>query len=79
MTSAQEASAINRRKEIYETLHPEAQHGGHQGPSGTFCHMATESFSEATAKATGRSERMIRAAATRGEALGDDLDELRAI
>ena len=80
LTSAQEASAINRRKEIYEVLHPETK----AGLSGALARWdenavassATASFTAATAKATGRAKRTIRDAAARGNRLGDDLKDV---
>ena len=69
----QEARAIYRRKEIYEALHPETKHGGDRRSearsSGTDCHLKNDRFTAATAKATGKAERTIRAAAQRGAAL----------
>jgi ParB family transcriptional regulator, chromosome partitioning protein len=74
LTPAQEASAIFRRKAIYEELHPETKHGGNVGgPSGQFVRTAKADFASATADATGKDERTVRRAAARGEALGDDL------
>lgn len=62
-TPAQEASAIFRRKAIYEELHPETKHGGNSGgPSGQFVHTAKADFASATADATGKDERTIRRA-----------------
>ncbi len=74
LTPAQEASAIFRRKAIYEELHPETKHGGDR-KSDQVDNLATRSerFTSATADATGKDERTIRRAAARGEALGDDL------
>ncbi len=66
-------AAIARRKAIYEQLHPETKHGGNAGgPSGKFCHTDNASFVGATSDATGKAERTVRLAQTRGEALGDD-------
>lgn len=73
-SASQEASAIFRRKAIYEELHPETKHGGNAGgPCGQFVHTAKADFASATADATGKDERTVRRAVARGEALGDDL------
>jgi ParB-like chromosome segregation protein Spo0J len=74
LTPAQEASAISRRKAIYEELHPETKHGGDR-KSDQVANSATR-FTEATADATGKAERTIRQAAARGEVLGDDLNDI---
>ena len=76
LTPAQEALAIARRKVIYETLYPETKHGGNKGPCAQFAHTDRDSFSDATANATGKDASTIRRAAARGEALGDDLDSI---
>lgn len=77
LSPAQEAFSISRRKEIYELLYPETRHGGNTGgPSGEFRHSDTISFTNATAKATGKAERTIRQAATRGKRLGVELKEI---
>ncbi len=65
---------LSSRAQIYEAPHPETKHGGNAGgPSGQFGHTATERFTAATSEATGKDERTVRRAATRGEALGEDL------
>ena len=56
-TPAQEASAIFRRKAIYEELHPDTRHGANQHTRGD-CNLQTPSFVEATASATGKDERL---------------------
>jgi ParB family chromosome partitioning protein len=70
---AQEASAIFRRKAIYEELHPETKHGANQHTRGVD-NLATpaDRFTSVTADATGKDERTIRRAAARGEAVGDE-------
>ncbi|CAN2533045.1 hypothetical+protein [Methylocapsa aurea] len=77
MTPAQEASAIFRRKRIYEELHPETKHGGDR-KSDQVDNLSTRSerFTAATSEATGKDERTIRRAAARGEALGADLKSI---
>jgi ParB family transcriptional regulator, chromosome partitioning protein len=78
-TVAQEASAIFRRKAIYEELHPETKAGVAQsiGMNKAIGRDVTDNlsatFASATADARGKDERTIRRAAARGEALGDDL------
>jgi hypothetical protein len=69
LTSAQEASAVFRRKAIYETIHPETKHGGDR-KSDQVANSATR-FTQATSDATGKAERTIRQAAARGEAIGE--------
>ncbi|WP_296708997.1 hypothetical protein [Rhodoblastus sp.] len=76
LTPAQEAGAISRRKAIYEELHPETKRGGNFGPNGQFVRTAEETFTSATADATGRTDRDVRRAAALGEALGDDLNDI---
>jgi ParB family chromosome partitioning protein len=74
IVAAQEASAIFRRKAIYEELHPETK-AGTAGATSRWGGKddATANFAAATADATGKAERTVRLAAARGEALGDDL------
>lgn len=71
------AAAIGRRKAIYEQLHPETMAGAAQAAAmnaaqgrgrRSGAHVAT--FTKATADATGRSERSIQKAATRGKKMG---------
>lgn len=74
---AERASAIARRKAIYEALHPATKHGGarqQEGSSrqiGDLSEENSERFTEATAKAVGQSERSIQREAARGEAIGE--------
>jgi hypothetical protein len=64
-------------KAIYEELDPETKHGSNQdGPYPQFGETETGRFTAATAFATGKPERNIRRAAARGEALGDDLNDI---
>ena len=71
---AQEASAIFRRKAIYEELHPETKAEAFKGNRHTGS-LASENsaFTSATADTIGKSRRSVEIAAARGEALGDDL------
>lgn len=74
LTPSERALFTRRRKEIYEALYPETRHGKHgSGPSGKFCHTDAESFTAATAAATGKAERTVRLDATRGERIGEDV------
>jgi ParB family chromosome partitioning protein len=67
LTPAQEASAIFRRKAIYEELHPETKHGANQHTRGVGnSPTPPERFTSATAKATGKDESSVRRAAARG-------------
>jgi hypothetical protein len=74
LTPAQEASAVFRRKFIYEKLHPETKHGGDR--KGDQVANSATRFTSDTAEGTGKSERAIQLAAARGEALGDDLNDI---
>jgi hypothetical protein len=56
-------------------LHPETKHGGDR-KSDQVDNLATRSFADATADATGKTDRAVRMAAARGEALGDDLNDI---
>jgi hypothetical protein len=66
--------AVARRKAIYLELHPETR----AGVAGGLARQATENFSiaesfaDATAAATGRTARSVRAAAARGKKLDED-------
>ena len=76
MTPAQEASAIFRRKAIYEELHPETKATKDGGAFRGNQHSEVSdnlSFTSATSDATGKDKRSIERAHARGEALGDDL------
>jgi ParB family chromosome partitioning protein len=70
LTAAQQASAIARRKEIYEKLHPETSHGGNRKSSRQLGNLKSERFTKVTAAATGRSERDVQRLATRAEKIG---------
>ncbi len=69
---SQEASAIFRRKAIYEELHPETK-AGVAGANARWNASDNLSFASSTADATGKDKRSVERAAARGEALGDDL------
>jgi ParB-like chromosome segregation protein Spo0J len=70
LTAVQTASAISRRKEIYEILHPETAHGGDRKSSSR--QIGNLRFTKATAEATGKPERTVQRAAARGKIIGDD-------
>lgn len=76
LSAAEEAACINRRKAIYEELHPETKHGGNQSPSGKFFHTDAKSFVDETAAASGKTDRAIRMAAARGRELGQDIHRI---
>jgi len=71
LTPAQEASAIFRRKQIYEALHPETVNGENQHTRVRQIGEGSpaDRFTASTAAATGKAERNIQRAAARGEAL----------
>ena len=68
-------AAKERRKAIYEELHPETRHGGDHGNQHTGGKRQDDnlSFCQNTASATGKDRRTIERAAARGAALGEDL------
>jgi ParB family chromosome partitioning protein len=71
----EDSQAIARRKEIYEILHPEARLGG-AGTGREKVRQVGEAipadrFTLATAKATGRSERVVQRQAERGEKISE--------
>lgn len=73
LTEGEMAVQSTRRKQIYETLHPETKLGENQHTRvRQFGEPTAERFTKATADATGKSERAIQRAVQRGEALGDD-------
>jgi ParB-like nuclease domain len=81
LNASQEAVAMRRRKEIYETLHPETKAtyngGGFRGNRHTGKLVGDNlSFTSATTTATGKYRRSIERAVARAEALGDDLDDI---
>jgi ParB family chromosome partitioning protein len=77
LNPAQESHALARRKAIYEELHPKTKHGGDRR-SDQVANLSTRNdrFTESTASMTGKDERSIRRAVARGEALGDDLNDI---
>ena len=75
LSPAEAALQTARRKEIYEALHPETRHGGDR-KSNQVDNLSTRSFAEETAGATGRDARSVRRDASRGEALGEDLEDI---
>lgn len=77
LSPAEAALQTARRKEIYEALHPEAKHGN-AGAAARWNadEKSASAFSEATAEATGRSKRSVQIDAARGEALGEDLEDI---
>lgn len=77
LSPADRAKQTARRKEIYQTLHPGARHGGDR-KSDQAAEFATRSFDEATAEAVGMSERVVRLDAERGKKVAPDvLDRVR--
>lgn len=74
LSPAERARQTARRRSIYQELHPETKQGGNHkaGP------ITTESFTEQTAKATGRSEQTVYREASRGDrVLGEVLDLIK--
>ena len=70
LSPSERAQFTKRRKDAYEALHPETKHGANY-QSGQFGHTDTPAFVEATADATGASERVVRRDAERGEKVDD--------
>lgn len=66
LSPSDRASQTARRKAIYEELHPETAHGGDR-KSDQVANLATRSFAEDQAAATGHSERTVQRDAERGE------------
>lgn len=72
LSAAERAIHIDKRKLLYEKMHPETQHGKAPGsPSGgkvaKLATLGTERFTADTAQKTGVSERKIQRDASRGE------------
>ena len=75
LTPSERALFTRRRKEIYETLHPETRHGtpGVSRQVGdTRERVSADRFTADTATRTGRSERDVQRDARRGERISDD-------
>jgi hypothetical protein len=70
LTPALEASAISRRKQIYEALQPETKAGANIGPERQFVATGTPSFTSSTDEATGKDKRTIQRAAARVKVAG---------
>jgi hypothetical protein len=73
LTPAQEASAIFRRKAIYEELHGKSHGGDHTSENWREKQNENSAFYSATADAIGKSHRSVEIAAPHGKPLGDDL------
>lgn len=71
LTSAQRASAIKRRREIWAAMHPK---GGRISP--TPGGEQVIGFAADTAASTGESKRRINEHLARADALGDDLEDV---
>lgn len=69
-SAAERAIAIDRRKAIYLTLHPETAQGVAGGKARQGSASDNLSFAESTAKASGKSKRTIERDAQRGEVVG---------
>jgi ParB-like chromosome segregation protein Spo0J len=66
LTPAEEALHVDRRKQLYEKLHPETRHGA-IGRGREKSSQVENSFVEETAKKTGKGESTIARAAARGK------------
>jgi ParB family chromosome partitioning protein len=81
LSPSDRARQTARRKAIYEALHPATSHGGdHMSSKSQSLRLASapERFTENTAKATGKSERLVQLNAERGEKVIDEaLDLIR--
>jgi hypothetical protein len=77
LTPAQRAKLVSKRKAAYEATHPETKHGGdRKGSRAQVGHSKTDRFTAETARKSGKSETSIKRDATRGKALGSDLDRV---
>src|SRR4051794_25205539 len=79
LTKAERALFTKRRKDIYETLHPETRHGaiggGHDQSRTLGDSAKAERFTADTATHTSRSERAVQLDAARGENIAEDVLE----
>jgi ParB-like chromosome segregation protein Spo0J len=76
LSPAERARQTARRRAIYQELHPETKRGGDH-KSGAAASI-TDSFTEQTAKATGRSEQTIYREASRGaRVIGEVIDVIK--
>ena len=72
LTPAQAAWNTQRRKDLYEMLHPETVNGVNQHTRvRQFGEPSSDRFTAETAERTGRSERAVQRDAERGKKLGD--------
>lgn len=78
LSPAEAAYQTSRRKEIYETLHPEVKNGviGANARWNASANSANASFTADAAAKTGRAERTVRQDVARGEALGEALKDI---
>jgi len=74
LTKAEECKALARRKQIYESLHPETKRGGDKTAKSKKQNDKM-SFSSDTAAKTGKSKRSVERDAALGLALSDDVLE----
>ena len=65
LTELERGEHLARRKELYESLHPETRHGANRQPSGQFGHTEIPRFSEDTSGKVGLSDTVIRRAIRR--------------
>lgn len=79
LTPTERADCINRRKQIYEQVHPETAHGANKGADGKFAPRSQvgntddqPSFIDDTAAKTGRSRTSVARDAERGEKVCDE-------
>lgn len=80
LSPADRAKQTARRKELYEELHPSTKHGGNLHGAGVanFATPDEKRFTEDTASATGKSERVVQLYAERGEKIAPDvLDKIK--
>lgn len=73
LSPADEAILTARRKEIYETLHPETKWGVAGGKARQGSATENFSFAESQARASGKTARSVRHAQARGLALGEEI------